>query len=169
MTSPQPTSPQPTSPQPTSSSAPDRPVEPAAAALYDALEAEHATIYGYGIVSAHSAPEDNWLVSLSIARHREQRESLITMLEAQSVTPPPAAPGYQLPHVVNDPTEAAALAVQMERDSAVAWRAVLEQATSESDRAYAVDALTQSAILIARWQTLLGVWPVTEAFPGGSE
>jgi len=24
-------------------------------------------------------------------------------------------------------------------------------------------------VLAARWQTLLGVWPVTEAFPGGSE
>jgi Domain of unknown function (DUF4439) len=158
-----------TAPEPSPSAAADRPAEPAAAALYDALETEHATIYGYGIVSAHSTPEDNWLVAQSIARHREQRESLIAMLEAQSVQPPQAAPGYQLPTVVNDPTEAAALAVQMEQDSAVAWRAVVEQTTIDADRAYAVDALTQSAVLTARWQTLLGVWPVTEAFPGGSE
>lgn len=158
-----------TSPEPSSTADASRPSEPAAAALYDALAVEHATIYGYGIVSAHSTPDDNWLVAQSIARHREQRESLIAMLAAQSVEPPPAAPGYQLPNVVNDPTEAATLAVQMEQDGAAAWRAVLEQATSEADRAFAVGALIQSAVLAARWQTLLGVWPVTEAFPGGPE
>lgn len=156
-----------TSPEPT------RPSEPAAAALYDALATEHATIYGYGIVSAHSTPEDNWLVTQALIRHREQREALIAMLEAQSVTPPPAAAGYQLPSVVNDPTEAAGLAVQMENDTAVAWRAVLEQASpgsqADADRLFAVEALTRSAVLAARWQQVLGVWPITEAFPGGTE
>jgi hypothetical protein len=158
-----------TSPEPTSSADPARPAESAAAALYDALTTEHATIYGYGIVSAHSTPNDNWLVGQAIARHREQREALLSMLAAQSVDPPLAAPGYQLPSVVNDPTEAAGLALQMENDTAVAWRAVLEQAGSQSDREYAVKALTQSAILAGRWQKVLGVWPVTEAFPGGPE
>lgn len=158
-----------TSPQPTTSAEPSRPSEPGAGALYDALGVEHATIYGYGIVSAHSTPDDNWLVSAAISEHRERRESLIAMLDAQSLEPPPAAPGYLLPSVVNDPTEAAELAVQMERDSAVAWRAVLEQADTEDDRTFAVAALRQSAVLAARWQTLLGTWPVTDAFPGGPE
>jgi len=137
--------------------------------MYDALVTEHATVYGYGIVSAHSTPEDNWLVGQAIARHREQREALLSMLAAQSVEPPLAAAGYQLPTVVNDPAAAAGLAVQMENDTAVAWRAVLENATDPSDRTYAVTALTQSAVLAARWQTVLGGWPVTEAFPGGPE
>ena len=35
-------------------------------------------------------------------------------------SPPLAAPGYQLPSVVNDPSEAAGLALQMENDAAVA-------------------------------------------------
>ena len=158
-----------TSPEPSSTADTPRPSEPGPAALYDALAVEHATIYGYGIVSAHSTPDDNWLVSAAIAEHRERRETLIEMLRAQSVEPPPAASGYQLPTVVNDPTEAAGLAVQMERDSAVAWRAVLEQAGTDTDRAFAVGALTRSAVLTARWQTLLGEWPVTDAFPGGPE
>ncbi|WP_197380969.1 ferritin-like domain-containing protein [Mycolicibacterium mengxianglii] len=164
MTSPQPQ----TTPTPSESES-ARPADPAAAALYDALVTEHATIYGYGIVSAHSTPEDNWLVGQALARHREQRETLIAMLDAQSVQPPLAAPGYQLPSVVNDPTEAATLAVQMENDTAAAWRAVIEQAGAEADRAVAVGALTHSAVLAARWQQVLGVWPVTEAFPGGPE
>ena len=158
-----------TSPEPTSAAEAPRPSESGAAALYDALAVEHATIYGYGIVSAHSTPDDNWLVARAIAEHRERREALIEMLRAQSLEPPQAAAGYQLPTVVNDPTEAAGLAVQMERDSAVAWRAVLEQAAGETDRAFAVGALTRSAVLAARWQSLLGVWPVTDAFPGGPE
>jgi hypothetical protein len=51
----------------------------------------------------------------------------------------------------------------------VAWRAVLEQATSTEDRTFAVTALTESAVTAAKWSTLLDVWPVTVAFPGGAE
>jgi hypothetical protein len=57
----------------------------------------------------------------------------------------------------------------MEEDDAVAWRAVLEQATDEQDRAFAVAALTQCAVSASRWRRVLGVSPVTVAFPGGSE
>ncbi|HEX9499323.1 MAG TPA: DUF4439 domain-containing protein, partial [Mycobacterium sp.] len=50
-----------------------------------------------------------------------------------------------------------------------AWRAVLEQATDEQDRAFAVTALTQCAVTAARWSRVLGISPITVAFPGGSE
>ena len=36
-------------------------------------------------------------------------------------------------------------------------------------RAFAVKALTQTAVTAARWSRVLGVWPITVAFPGGSE
>jgi hypothetical protein len=150
---------------------PSRPSAPDAAALYDALVTVHATIYGYGIVSAHSTPDVNDLVALALSQHRGQRETLITMLGSQSVTPPVAATGYQLPMQVNDSTSAANLAVQMENDTAVAFRAVLEQAKPEAgadnDRAFAVSSLSQCAILAARWKQVLKAWPVTQAFPGG--
>src|SRR5436305_1173420 len=55
--------------------------------------------------------------------------------------PPVPAVGYQLPFAVNDPTDAAKLAVRMEEDSAVAWRAVLEQANAGDDRELAVTAM----------------------------
>ncbi|CAN5159040.1 ferritin-like domain-containing protein [soil metagenome] len=152
---------------------PSRPSGADAAALYDALSAVHATIYGYGIVSAHSTPDVNDLVAQALSQHRSQREALITMLDARSVAPPLAAAGYQVPMTVDDPTAAANLAVQMENDTAVAWRAVLEQANpdagADSDRAGAVSALTQCALLAARWKQVLKAWPVTQAFPGGAE
>lgn len=156
-----------TSPSPEPDST--RPADPAGAALYDALVTEHATIYGYGIVSAHSTPEDNYLVAKAIATHRAQRETLLDLLGKRSITAPLPAAGYQLPLKVSNPTDAANLAVRMENDAAVAWRAVLEQSDSNDERTVAVDALTQSAVLAAQWKQILKQWPVTEAFPGGNE
>jgi hypothetical protein len=146
-----------------------RPAEAADGALFDAIATEHATIYGYGLVSAHSTPDVNALVSSSMAEHRERREAAIAMLDSRSVDAPLPAAGYQLPMEVDNPTDAANLAVRMEEGAAVAWRAVLEQATSEQDRAFAVTALTQCAVAAARWSRVLGVSPITVAFPGGSE
>jgi hypothetical protein len=82
---------------------------------------------------------------------------------------PLPASGYQLPTTVNNANEAAKLAIRMESDCAVAWRAVMEQATSEQDRAFGLTALTQCAVTAARWRRVLGAWPVTVAFPGGGE
>jgi len=160
-----------TSPQPAPSTTPDpdRPKNADQAALFDAVAAEHAAIYGYGIVSAHSSPDDNDLVSEAFAQHRERREAAVAMLGARSAKPPLPAAGYQLPMVVSSPAEAAALAVRMENDCAVAWRAMIEQASTPDDRAFGVTALTECAVLAARWKQVLHTFPVTVAFPGGSE
>jgi hypothetical protein len=142
------------------------PTTPYDTALSAALETEHAVIYGYGIVSAHCAPEVNTLVSSSLAQHRSRRDQAISMLAGRSVTAPVAAAGYQLPMPVNSATDAVRLAVRMEKDTEVAWRAVIEQAQSPQDRGFAVTALTQSAVLAARWKQVDGEWPITTAFPG---
>jgi hypothetical protein len=146
-----------------------RPSDAANGALFDAIAAEHATIYGYGLVSAHATPDVNDLVSAAMAEHRDRREAAIAMLAARSVDPPLPAAGYRLPVEVNNPTDAANLAVRMEQDTAVAWRAVLEQETDAQGRAFAVTALTQCAVTAARWSRVLGISPITVAFPGGSE
>ena len=104
-----------------------------------------------------------------MAEHRDRREAAIAMLTARSVDPPLPAAGYQLPIEVDNPTDAANLAVRMEEDAAVAWRAVLEQATDGQDRSFAVAALTECAVTAARWSRVLGISPITVAFPGGSE
>ena len=173
MTSPSPTP----SPDESSSSAevtpdPDRPSEAGPGAWFDAVAAEHAAIYGYGLVSAHVMPDDNKLVSESVAEHRDRREAAVTLMTGRSITVPMPAVVYQLPMAEDSPAAAATLAIRMESDCAVAWRAVLEQTsgdTAEQDRAFAGTALTQCAVLAARWRVVQGGWPVTEAFPGGSE
>jgi hypothetical protein len=168
-TSTQPTSTVPTSTVPTGTQAVPRPAAAGDAALFDAVACEFGIIYGYGLVSAHSTPDVNDLVSNALAEHRERREAAIAMLTARSVAAPQPAAGYQLPMAVDNPTDAANLALHMEQDSAVAWRAVIEQATNGEDRAFGVTALSQSAVEAARWSQVLGVSPITVAFPGGNE
>ncbi|KZS67375.1 hypothetical protein A4G26_27210 [Mycobacterium kansasii] len=139
------------------------------AALSDALAVEHATIYGYGIVSALSPPSVNDLVVEALNQHRQRRDDVIAMLAARKVTAPAAAAGYQLPNDVGSAADAARLAARMENDGATAWRAVVEHAETADDRAFASTALTQSAVMAARWNKVLGAWPITASFPGGNE
>lgn len=136
-------------------------------ALCAALSTEHAVIYGYGIVSARCQPDVNSLVSFALNQHRVRRDQVIAMLTGRSVSAPVAAAGYQLPMPINNATDANRLAVRMENDTEVAWRAVIEQAQSPDDRKFGVTALTQSAVLSARWKQVVGDWPITTAFPGG--
>jgi len=138
-------------------------------ALCDALAIEHSTIYGYGIVSAMSPPSVNGMVVEALAQHRQRRDDVIAMLAARKVNVPLAATGYQLPLLVASPADAARLAVRMENDGATAWRAVIQHADTADDRAFASTALTQSTVMAARWNRLLGAWPITTSFPGGNE
>lgn len=148
---------------------PSRPEDAANGALFDAIATEHATIYGYGLVSAHSTPDVNYLVSEAMAEHRARREAAIALLAEQDVAAPLPAAGYQLPVEVDEPSEAVDLAVRMEEDAAAAWRAVVEQATDQVVRAFGVAALTECALTAARWRTVRGDAEVTVAFPGGNE
>lgn len=157
-----------TSPEP-DTTMPSRPEDAAAGALFDAIATEHATIYGYGVVSAHSVPDVNYLVSSAIAEHRARREAAIALAQQQGIDAAVPAAGYQLPMEVDSPTDATNLAVRMEEDAAVAWRAVVEQATDQSVRIFGVTALTESAVTAAQWRVVRGDKAVTVAFPGGTE
>lgn len=138
-------------------------------AMTAAINTEHGTIYGYGLVSAHTAPDVNALVGDALARHRANREAAIAALTARSVPAPVPAAGYQMPTNIGNPTEAAKTALRMEEDTAVAWRAVAEQATTDDDRRLAVRALTDCAVLAAQWRQVLNLAPAAVAFPGGTE
>jgi hypothetical protein len=109
------------------------------------------------------------LVVEALTQHRQRRDDVIAMLAARKVTAPPAAAGYQLPMDVGSGADAARLAVRMENDGATAWRAVVEHAETADDRAFASTAVTQSAVMAARWNRALGAWPITTSFPGGNE
>lgn len=135
-------------------------------ALVDALRAEHAAIFAYGIVAALSNPARSAQIAADTAAHRARRDATVDALAAAHVAAPGAEAGYTIPFPVTDPTTAVQLAVAVETDTAVAWRSVIERARSEATRAAAVDALTESALRAANWRAVLGVTPPTVPFPG---
>ncbi|MBB4853710.1 hypothetical protein HNP40_001076 [Mycobacteroides chelonae] len=140
-----------------------------ATALANALSNEHAAIYAYGLVSAHSVPDTNWLVTECLIEHRQCREECIAKLRGRSVSAPVAAAGYKIPFPVSTPADARKLALQVETDTATCWRAVAEQADNADDRGFAVRMLAESAIRAARWRVAADIAPASVAFPGGPE
>lgn len=135
-------------------------------ALTDALNAEYAAVYAYGVIAAHAGPDLRRIVSRHTAAHRARRDATIDALTAAGGTAPPPEPAYTAPLEVTDSDSAARLAIVVETDSTVAWRAVVERAELETTRRTAIDALTECAGQRAAWQTVRGTQPVTVAFPG---
>ena len=157
-----------TSPEPTPKGSSDD-KDSDSAALCDALTIEHSTIYCYGLVSALTPPSLNAIVIDALGQHRQRRDDLMAILAARKVSAPVAAPGYRLPFVIGNAADAARLAVRMESDCMTVWRAAIERADTGDDRAFAANALTQSAVIAARWNRPLNAWPITTSFPGSNE
>lgn len=135
-------------------------------ALADALEAEYAAVYAYGVVLAYAADERYGIVAEHSAAHRARRDATVDTLTAAGVTPPAPRAAYTAPFPVTDPVAAARLAVAVETDSAVAWRAVVERAKTPEIRTTGVEALTEATLRLAAWRGILGDQPPTVPFPG---
>ncbi|MEU0543177.1 ferritin-like domain-containing protein [Nocardia sp. NPDC005978] len=135
-------------------------------ALTDALSAEYAAVFAYGVIAAYANPDRERLVAEYTAAHRARRDSTIDALKGLGGTVPAPAAAYTSPVPVDDPIPAAKLAVVVETDTATAWRAAAEAASAPEVRRTAVEALTECALRLATWQSILGVNPATTAFPG---
>lgn len=135
-------------------------------ALVDALNAEYAAVFAYGVVGAFSNPARADLVATYAAAHRARRDATIDALKAASVTAPLPSPAYSIPFPVTDPISAAQLAAQAEVDTSVAWRSVIERSDSGPTRETGITALTEAALRLANWREILGVVPSTVPFPG---
>lgn len=135
-------------------------------ALADALGAEYAAVYAYGIIASHAGADQRGTVAQYTAAHRARRDATVDVLsDGPGPVPAPEA-AYTIPLAVADPDTAAQLAIIVETDSAVAWRAVVERAETETTRRIAVEALTESAGRRAVWQSVRRTDPATTAFPG---
>ncbi|MET8540719.1 ferritin-like domain-containing protein [Kitasatospora sp. NPDC004799] len=129
-------------------------------ALQTALSAEHAAVYGYGVVGAH-LPDDPQRTDARTthAAHQARRDAWQRLLTAFRAAPTPAAGGYQLPFPVTSPAEAARLAVHLETRLTTAY-ADLVTTLPAPYRPAAATALRESALHAQRWGA-----PAT-AFPG---
>ncbi|ADG98312.1 conserved hypothetical protein [Segniliparus rotundus DSM 44985] len=138
-----------------------------AAALADALAAEHAAVYAYGVVQAwvrHQATAQ--LAADIITEHRAHRDAAESRLARAGAAVPTAAPAYTLPITVTDGPAAARLAAQIEHETAQAWRALVERATLPEVREEGVRHLGDCAVRLAQWRENLDLRPVASPFPG---
>jgi hypothetical protein len=135
-------------------------------ALRTALAAEHAAVWGYGVVGAALDPSAQGLAAVSETAHREVRDRVVELLAERGAEPVGAEGGYALPFPVLSGTDASALAVVLEDGVAAAWVRVLDQAVERSTRQLAVGALTAAEVRAVGWRAAAGQTPSTRAFPG---
>jgi Domain of unknown function (DUF4439) len=136
-------------------------------ALGAGLSAEHAAIFGYGVVGAHLEGELQIIARQVEAAHRDRRDTVALRIAAAGGTPEPAAAAYAMPFPVTDAATAMKLAVALEEGAAGAWRNALGTTTGE-DRKIALDALMAAAVQATRWRVAAGITPVTVPLPGSS-
>jgi hypothetical protein len=136
------------------------------AALSEALAAEHAAVWGYGVVGAALDPTAQASAVASEVAHRDVRDQVVTLLAGRDVEPVGAEGGYTLPFPVLSAIDAARLAVALEDGVAAAWVRVLDQSVERSTRELAVGVLTAAEGRAVSWRAAAGEPTTTSAFPG---
>jgi len=124
-------------------------MEPVRSALQLALAAEHAAIYGYGVLGAH-------LTGILDQVARDTLESKLTSLGAQPV---PAQDAYQLPFQVGAIPAAVSLAAFLEDRVAAAYLGLVAL-DDPGLRAWGAQQVRASAVRATSWSGS------TAAFPG---
>lgn len=140
----------------------------AVASVQQALAAEHAAVWVYGLVSAFLPQAYTHAVRRDRTAHRSLRDQAAHTLLDAGATPHPAAAAYRTPKPVTDEMSAAAAVAAAESDAANAWHAVLVRTDAGSSRVrgLASDALNGAATRGTAWRDAAGVSPVVVALPG---
>jgi hypothetical protein len=131
-------------------------------ALQAALSAEHAAVYGYGVVGGRVDGEGRATARSAYEAHKARRDALRRRVRDLGGTPQPAAAAYALPFDVPDAEAAVRLAAELE-DRVAAVYADLVRAATGARRREAAAALREAAVRTVRWRGT-GV-----AFPGLTE
>ncbi|WP_228980060.1 DUF4439 domain-containing protein [Streptomyces sp. DH12] len=128
-----------------------------------ALAAEHAAVYGYGVVGARVGDARRAEAAQAHAAHRARRDALVRTVRGLGGAPVAAEPAYALPFAVADGPAAARLAAELE-DRVAGVYADLVRAAGGPLRREAAAALREAAVRAVRWRGGGGV-----AFPGLAE
>ncbi|MFD9692914.1 ferritin-like domain-containing protein [Kitasatospora sp. NPDC059088] len=120
-------------------------------ALQKALSAEHAAVYGYGVVGAH-LPDDQQRTDArtAYAAHQSQRDAWQRLVTTLGATPTPAAGGYRLPFPVTDPTTATNLAAHLETSLTTVYADLVADLPAPH-RPTAASALRDCTLRAHRW------------------
>lgn len=138
----------------------------AAAALQNALAAEHAALWSYSLIVAFLPPSQALQARTDELAHTTLRGAVEETLTRTGRKPVTAQPAYALPRPVTDGASAAALAVVVETDCLVAWRAVVDRSTDQGLRQVGLTALTRATRRCARWRVVADLQPAIPTFPG---
>jgi hypothetical protein len=136
------------------------------AALSDALAAEHAAVWGYGVVGAALAGSARQRATDAEAAHRDVRDQVSSLLAGRKADVVDAKGAYALPFPVLSEIDAAALGAVLEEGVARAWVRVLDQSAERTTRELAVGVLSAAEVRAVGWRAAAGRTPVTRAFPG---
>ena len=136
------------------------------AALSDALAAEHAAIWGYGVVGAALKEAARPQAEDAESAHRGVRDQVSALLASRKAEVVDAKGAYALPFPVLSDVDAAALAVVLEDGVAKAWVRVLDQSAERSTRQLGVDVLSATEVRAVGWRAAAGKTPLTTPFPG---
>ncbi|WP_406725237.1 ferritin-like domain-containing protein [Streptomyces sp. GD-15H] len=131
-------------------------------ALQAALAAEHAAVYGYGVVGGRIAKERRTDARAAYDAHRARRDALVRDVEDTGGEPVVAAAGYALPFPVPDAAAAVRLAAELENRVAGVY-SDLVRASRGARRRAAAEALREAAVRAVRWSG------ESVAFPGLAE
>ncbi|GAA2155449.1 hypothetical protein GCM10009760_55390 [Kitasatospora kazusensis] len=131
----------------------------AVTALQAALAAEHAAVYGYGVIGGHlpAGPQRDDCRA-SYTAHQARRDAWQRMLTTEGATPAAAAPGYQLPFAVTTPGSAGDLAVRIEAQLTGVYAELVAAATGPL-RLTAAAALREAALNARHWGGTLPALP----------
>ncbi|KOX03880.1 hypothetical protein ADK65_05585 [Streptomyces sp. NRRL B-1140] len=131
-------------------------------ALQAALAAEHAAVYGYGVVGGRIGEGKRAEAVTAYDAHRARRDALVREVKDLGGRPVAASAGYALPFQVPDAAAAVRLAAELE-DRVAGVYADLVRAAGGGRRALAAEALREAAVRAVRWRG------ESVAFPGLAE
>ncbi|ANB08875.1 hypothetical protein SAM40697_4918 [Streptomyces ambofaciens] len=132
------------------------------AALQAALAAEHAAVYGYGVVGGRVGQGRRSEARTAYDAHRARRDALAREVRDLGGEPVAAAAGYALPFAVPDSATAVRLAAELE-DRVAGVYSDLVRAAEGGRRTTAAGALREAAVRAVRWRG------GSVAFPGLAE
>jgi hypothetical protein len=130
------------------------------------VEAEHAAIYGYGVLGARLDERDRRTALTAYDSHRARRDQLIAALSAVGAVAPAPLAVYDV--AVSGRPDALALAVRLEEGLSLRWHDLVGATDDVALRRLGIAGLQETAVRAAQWRRAAGLQVLTVALPGVS-
>lgn len=132
--------------------------------LAELLAAEHAAVFGYGVIGAHLDDLRRTMALSAFDDHRVLRDRLVQRMSARGLATPGPALSYAV--AVTTPGTAVQQAISLETGLGVLWRDLVGATDNADLRSLAVRSLSESAVRATRWRQAAGITPLTTPWPG---